>query len=83
MGNRLRPSQSLGGATLAYAKLPPSIAIGGVTATVVGIALNPGALGLYQIAVTVPNGAASGDQTLTAAAGGANSPTSGVLLTVK
>jgi uncharacterized protein (TIGR03437 family) len=73
----------LGANTVAYASLPPSISIGGVTATVVGAALNPSALGLYQIAVTVPNGAASGDQVLTASAGGVTSPSSGVLLTVK
>jgi uncharacterized protein (TIGR03437 family) len=54
--------------------VPPNITIGGVTATTVGAALNPGALGLYQIAVTVPNGAQSGDQAIQASAAGATSP---------
>jgi uncharacterized protein (TIGR03437 family) len=71
------------GSTTAYVALPPSITIGGVTATVVGAALNPGALGLYQIAVTVPSGAASGDQPLVADSQGATSPSTGVLLSVK
>jgi uncharacterized protein (TIGR03437 family) len=62
------------GTALAYASVPPNITIGGVTATTVGAALNPGALGLYQIAVTVPNGAQSGDQPIQANAGGATSP---------
>jgi uncharacterized protein (TIGR03437 family) len=70
------------GNTIAYASAPPNITIGGVTATVVAAALNPGALGLYQIAVTVPNGAASGDQAVVANAGGKISPAS-VLFAVK
>jgi uncharacterized protein (TIGR03437 family) len=75
-------SQAIG-ATTAYVSLAPSITIGGVTATVVGAALNSGALGLYQIAVTVPNGASSGDQVLVANSQGVTSPTSGVLFTVQ
>jgi uncharacterized protein (TIGR03437 family) len=74
-------TQVLGNA-LAYTSSPPNITIGGVTATVVGAALNPGALGLYQIAVTVPNGAQSGDQSIQANAGGATSPAS-VLFSVQ
>jgi uncharacterized protein (TIGR03437 family) len=76
-------TQALGGSTIAYASLPPSIMIGGVPATVVAAALNPSALGLYQIAVTIPKAAASGDQTLVASVGGTTSPTSGVLLTIQ
>ena len=75
-------AQALSGTT-AYVALAPSITIGGVTATVVGAALNPSALGLYQIAITVPSGAASGDQTLVANSQGATSPASGVLLTIQ
>lgn len=76
-------SEALGASTVAYISLPPSITIGGVPATVVGAALNPSALGLYQIAITVPNAAASGDQAIVANAGGVLSPTSGVLFSVK
>jgi len=75
-------AQALGGA-IAYAGVPPNITIGGVTATVVAAALNPDALGLYQIAVTVPNGAASGDQTVVASVGGKTSVTSGVMFAVQ
>ena len=66
-------SQTMGN-TIAYASAPPTVTIGGVTATVVAAALNPGALGLYQIAITVPNGAASGDQAIVANTGGKTSP---------
>jgi uncharacterized protein (TIGR03437 family) len=62
------------GSGVAYASAPPNITIGGVTATTVGAALNPSALGLYQIAVTVPNGAQSGDQAIIANSGGKSSP---------
>ena len=75
-------SQALG-STTAYVALPPSITIGGVTATVVGAALNPNALGLYQIAVMVPTGASSGDQVLMANSQGTKSPGSGVMFSVQ
>jgi uncharacterized protein (TIGR03437 family) len=75
-------AQALGG-TVAYVAAPPSITIGGVAATVVGAALNPSALGLYQIAVTVPNGAVSGDQAIVASSGGQTSLASGVLFSVQ
>jgi uncharacterized protein (TIGR03437 family) len=75
-------AQALGG-TVAYVATPPNIAIGGVAATVVGAALNPSALGLYQIAVTVPNGAASGDQAIIADSSGKTSLANGVLFSVK
>jgi uncharacterized protein (TIGR03437 family) len=76
------PAQALG-STLAYVAAPPNITIGGVAATVVGAALNPSALGLYQIAVTVPAGAASGDQVIVASSGGKTSPSTGVLFSVQ
>ncbi len=47
-----------------------------------GAALNPSALGLYQIAVTVPGGAQSGDQSIVANSAGKNSPDN-VLFSVK
>jgi uncharacterized protein (TIGR03437 family) len=75
-------AQALGGA-VAYVGAPPNITIGGVTATVVGAALNPGALGLYQIAVTVPKGAASGDQEVVATSGGKTSVANGVMFAVQ
>jgi len=71
------------GAALAYASTPPTILIGSVPATVVAAALNPSALGLYQIAVTVPASAPSGTQAIVASAGGQSSPSSGVLFAVK
>jgi uncharacterized protein (TIGR03437 family) len=76
-------SQALGPSTIAYSTVPPAITIGGVAATVVAAGLNPSALGLYQIAVTVPSGAASGAQTLVANVGGATSPPNGVLFSVQ
>jgi len=75
-------AQALGG-TVAYVSAPPNITIGGVAATVVGAALNPSALGLYQIAVTVPNGAASGAQAIVANSGGKTSLASGVMFVVQ
>lgn len=76
-------SASVNGSTVSYATNPPTITIGGVNATVVAAGLNPSALGLYQIAITVPAAAASGNQTLVASAGGKSSPASGVLFAVK
>jgi uncharacterized protein (TIGR03437 family) len=71
------------GSNVAYAANPPSISIGDVPLTVVAAGLNPSALGLYQISVTVPPAAVSGDQTIVANAGGKSSPASGVLFSVK
>jgi uncharacterized protein (TIGR03437 family) len=76
------PGQALGG-QVAYVTSPPSITIGGVAATVVAAGLNPSALGLYQVSLTVPASAASGDQAIVATAGGKSSPTSGVLFSVE
>ena len=75
------PAQALG-SSIAYATSPPSISIGGVNATVVAAGLNPSALGLYQIAVTIPDAAPSGDQAIVATAGGKSSPGS-VLFSVQ
>ena len=78
-----KTSAEMLGSTVAYVSSPPAITIGGVAATVVGAALNPSALGLYQIAVTVPNGTASGDQAIVADSNGKTSPTGGVLFSVQ
>lgn len=85
MGHRIRgsqpfvpagqtSSQALGANAIAYAVAPPTITIGGVQATVIADALNPSALGLYQIAVTVPSTVSTGDQQIVATVGGKNSP---------
>ena len=75
-------AQALGPAVASVAT-PPAITIGGVPATVVAGALNPSAVGLYQIAVTVPDTAPSGDQTIVASADGISSPAGGVLFSVQ
>jgi uncharacterized protein (TIGR03437 family) len=76
------PGQTSGN-TIAYVTAPPTVAIGGVNASVYGAALNPSELGLYQVTVTVPNSVASGDQTVVASAGGQSSPANGVLFSVQ
>jgi uncharacterized protein (TIGR03437 family) len=76
-------SAALNGNTVSFAITAPAISVGGAPALVVGSALNPDALGLYQIAITVPSSLASGDQTIVAAAGGSSSPPSGVFLAVQ
>jgi uncharacterized protein (TIGR03437 family) len=48
-------------------------------ATVVGAALAPGAVGLYQIAVQVPTSLADGDWPIQALIGGVSSPAGTVL----
>jgi uncharacterized protein (TIGR03437 family) len=73
----------LPGATIAYATNPPTVSIGGVNASVYGIALNPSALGLYQVTVTVPASAPSGDQPVVASVSGQSSPATGVLLSIQ
>jgi uncharacterized protein (TIGR03437 family) len=59
---------------IAYVLSPPTVKIGGVSAAVYGAALNPSALGLYQVVVTLPTNVASGDQSLVAAVGTNSSP---------
>ena len=76
-------SSAANGGGVSYATDAPGVSIGGVSATVVGAALNPSALGLYQIAVTVPSNAPSGDQLIVASAGGKSSPQTGVYITVQ
>jgi uncharacterized protein (TIGR03437 family) len=77
------PGQTPGSGAVAYVNAPPAVTIGGATATVVGAALNPAALGLYQIAIVVPGAAASGDQAIVATVGGQSSPARGILFSVQ
>ena len=65
-----------------YVSNPPLITIGGLPVQVVGAALAPGAVGLYQIAVILPNALPDGDQEVIAQAGGVTSPSS-VYITVQ
>lgn len=67
--------QALGSNSIAYAITPPAVTIGGSQATVVADGLSPSAMGLYQIAVTVPSLVSSGDQPIVATIGGKSSPT--------
>ncbi len=50
--------------------IQPTVTIGGQPADIVFAALMPGAVGLYQIEVTVPAGLASGDQPVAVTQGG-------------
>jgi uncharacterized protein (TIGR03437 family) len=74
---------AVNGSTLSYVTTAPSITIGGVPATVIAAALNPSAMGLYQVAITVPSNVSSGDQLIVAASGGTFSPSTGVYFTVQ
>ena len=47
---------------MATTVIPPIVTIGGQQADIVFSALMPGAVGLYQIELTVPGGLPSGDQ---------------------
>jgi len=53
---------------------PPSITINNINATVYGAALAPGFVGLYQIAIQVPEALADGTWPIRAAIGGVESP---------
>lgn len=65
-----------------YATAVPTVAINNTPATVFGAALAPGAVGLYQIAIQVPNTLADGDWPIQAGIGSVQSPT-GTVLTVQ
>ena len=60
----------------------PSVTIDNIPATVIGAALAPGAAGLYQIAIQVPDSLADGDWPIQASIGGVLSP-AGTMLTVQ
>jgi uncharacterized protein (TIGR03437 family) len=55
---------------LASAVIQPMVTIGGQQADIVFAALMPGAVGLYQIELTVPTGLPSGDQPVMVTQGG-------------
>jgi uncharacterized protein (TIGR03437 family) len=74
---------AVNGNTVSFATTAPMVTVGSQPALVVGSALNPDALGLYQVAITVPSSLASGDQTIVAVAGGTSSPPTGVYLAVQ
>jgi uncharacterized protein (TIGR03437 family) len=59
----------------------PTVMINNTPAIVFGAALAPGAAGLYQIAIQVPNALTDGDWPIQASIGGAQSP-AGTLLSV-
>jgi uncharacterized protein (TIGR03437 family) len=57
----------------------PTVSINNTPATVYGGALAPGAVGLYQIAIQVPNTIADGDWPIQASIGGVPSPAGNIL----
>jgi uncharacterized protein (TIGR03437 family) len=76
-----RPLEATGG-QIAYTPTP-SVTIGGVAAKVLASALAPDAFGLYQVAITIPDGAPAGDQPVAATVGGKSSPAAGVVIPVE
>jgi uncharacterized protein (TIGR03437 family) len=64
-----------------YSTPAPTVTINNVPAIVFGAALAPAAVGLYQIAIQVPNTLADGDWPIQVSIGGTQSP-SGVVLSV-
>ena len=60
----------------------PAVAIGGMQAQVIGAALSPGSVGLYQVAIQMPASVPSGNATIRVSVGGVTSPT-GVNVFVK
>jgi uncharacterized protein (TIGR03437 family) len=53
---------------------PVTVTVGGMAATVVGAALSPGLVGVYQIAIQLPGSVPAGDVLLKASVGGSNTP---------
>jgi uncharacterized protein (TIGR03437 family) len=60
----------------------PRVTVGGVDAELVGAALSPGIVGVYQIAIKVPASVVDGDNAVQATVGGVQTPTN-VYLYVK
>jgi uncharacterized protein (TIGR03437 family) len=52
----------------------PQVSVGGVPAQVVGAALSPGFLGLYQVAIKIPEAAPDGDNAVEVRIGGFSTP---------
>jgi uncharacterized protein (TIGR03437 family) len=65
---------------LAASSVNPSVTIGGSTATLIFSGLTPGSVGLYQVNVTVPGDAPTGNQPLVIALNGINSKATSVLV---
>ena len=59
----------------------PAVTINNVPATVLGAALSPGSVGLYQVAIQVSQTLTDGDWPIQVIIGGATSP-AGVLLSI-
>jgi uncharacterized protein (TIGR03437 family) len=72
------PSQAVGN-NICYAA-NPVITIAGVPAAVSSAVLNPQALGLYQVAITIPPGLPAGDQPIVASLGAQSSPDKDVFI---
>jgi len=72
----------LPGDAIAYVTAFPTVTIAGVRASLYAAALNPNALGLYQVIVTLPTSIPSGDQPIVATVAGVSSPAA-VMLSVK
>jgi uncharacterized protein (TIGR03437 family) len=53
---------------------PVTVTVGGVPATVYGVALAPGLAGTFQVAIQIPPGLPNGDYPVIATAGGIQSP---------
>jgi uncharacterized protein (TIGR03437 family) len=53
---------------------PVTVRVGGIPATVLGAALSPGLVGVYQIAIQLPNQLPTRDVSLKASIGGSNTP---------
>ncbi len=66
----------------AYLTNAPSVTVGGFSAQVVGAALAPGAAGLYQIAIVLPDSLPDGDLEVLTIADGVQSP-AGVYITIQ
>ncbi len=60
----------------------PTVRIGDLTAEYLGGALTPGAVGLYQIVIRIPENAPDGDAAITAQIGGVASP-DGPMITIQ
>jgi uncharacterized protein (TIGR03437 family) len=65
---------------LAATSVSPTVTIGGSTATLIFSGLTPGSVGLYQVNVTVPVDAPTGNQPLVIALNGINSKATSVLV---
>jgi uncharacterized protein (TIGR03437 family) len=60
----------------------PTVTLNNAPVTVLGAALSPGAVGLYQVDIQVPSSIADGDYPLQVSIGGMTSPL-GIILTVQ